>query len=225
MIDAVPKKRGPKADVLEALVKRVDGLEKQLQDGGSSTSTDKNPVSPTSPAQNHVEDSFLPDAPSSRRHTVDSSFTQIQPQSQVHQALPHQTSAYQTRPNPDQPQQQPSPPQNAILPDAMLDAYFARLHGKPFFVLDENSTRQRHQSAQLPVYLSMAIHALIVRLVPFFAWMSANRTGIPAPQAPRSRPPVWVWIMPSRRDASWILIIRRLRVFKRCFSSHRRFMP
>lgn len=29
--DAVPKKRGPKTDVLEALLKRVDGLEKRLQ--------------------------------------------------------------------------------------------------------------------------------------------------------------------------------------------------
>jgi hypothetical protein len=31
IIDAVPKKRGPKTDVLEALLKRIDGLEKQLQ--------------------------------------------------------------------------------------------------------------------------------------------------------------------------------------------------
>jgi hypothetical protein len=31
-VDAVPKKRGPKTDVLEALLKRVDGLEKRLKD-------------------------------------------------------------------------------------------------------------------------------------------------------------------------------------------------
>ncbi|BCS28956.1 transcription factor domain-containing protein [Aspergillus puulaauensis] len=49
------------------------------------------------------------------------------------------------------------------MPDAMLDAYFARLHGKPFFILDEASTRQRHQNGQLPVYLSMAIYALTLR--------------------------------------------------------------
>jgi hypothetical protein len=30
--DATPKKRGPKPDVLEALLKRMDGLEKRLQD-------------------------------------------------------------------------------------------------------------------------------------------------------------------------------------------------
>lgn len=32
VIDAVPKKRGPKTDVLEALLKRVDGLEAQLKE-------------------------------------------------------------------------------------------------------------------------------------------------------------------------------------------------
>ncbi|EGZ75774.1 hypothetical protein NEUTE2DRAFT_84578, partial [Neurospora tetrasperma FGSC 2509] len=30
--DAVPKKRGPKTDVLEALLKRVDGLEAKLKE-------------------------------------------------------------------------------------------------------------------------------------------------------------------------------------------------
>jgi hypothetical protein len=34
--DAVPKKRGPKTDVLEALLKRVDGLEKRLHTEGQS---------------------------------------------------------------------------------------------------------------------------------------------------------------------------------------------
>jgi hypothetical protein len=32
----VPKKRGPKTDVLEALLKRVDGLEKRLHSEGKS---------------------------------------------------------------------------------------------------------------------------------------------------------------------------------------------
>jgi hypothetical protein len=38
-LDAVPKKRGPKTDVLEALLKRVDGLEKRLKDEKKSDST------------------------------------------------------------------------------------------------------------------------------------------------------------------------------------------
>ena len=40
LIDAVPKKRGPKTDVLEALLKRVDGLERRLKE-------EKKPHSPS----------------------------------------------------------------------------------------------------------------------------------------------------------------------------------
>ena len=38
LVDAVPKKRGPKTDVLEALLKRVDGLERRLKDEKKSHS-------------------------------------------------------------------------------------------------------------------------------------------------------------------------------------------
>lgn len=39
--DAVPKKRGPKTDVLEALLKRVDGLEKRLHNEAKSETQEK----------------------------------------------------------------------------------------------------------------------------------------------------------------------------------------
>ncbi|OAA50741.1 Fungal specific transcription factor [Cordyceps fumosorosea ARSEF 2679] len=38
--DAVPKKRGPKTDVLEALLKRVDGLEAKLKEKNAEDGTD-----------------------------------------------------------------------------------------------------------------------------------------------------------------------------------------
>ena len=41
--DATPKKRGPKTDVLEALLKRVDGIERRLKD-------EKQPTSPVDEA-------------------------------------------------------------------------------------------------------------------------------------------------------------------------------
>lgn len=63
-------------------------------------------------------------------------------------------------PSPGNPQ---SAPQNGALSDVLLDAYFARLHGKPFYVLDEAGTRQRHQLNQLPVHLAMAISAMTLR--------------------------------------------------------------
>ncbi|KAL2833303.1 type I 3-dehydroquinase-domain-containing protein [Aspergillus cavernicola] len=122
--DAVPKKRGPKTDVLEALLKRVDGLEKRLQD-------DNHPLSPSSPVK--------PDLP---------------PPPVAFPLAPPPVPSYAHVHAHGQP---------GRMPDAMLDAYFARLHGKPFFILDETSTRQCHQSGQLPVHLSMAIYALTLR--------------------------------------------------------------
>jgi hypothetical protein len=47
--DAVPKKRGPKTDVLEALLKRVDGLEKRLRTEGERPDS-QSPSTPTKEA-------------------------------------------------------------------------------------------------------------------------------------------------------------------------------
>ncbi|KAJ5304719.1 uncharacterized protein N7443_004379 [Penicillium atrosanguineum] len=156
--DAVPKKRGPKTDVLEALLKRVDGLEKRLQD-------EKNPISPTSPEPTPDD---LPLGSQPRRNTIDASFNQYSPSdSQPTLSTPGSqnidTFARPTVHAPTSALSQPSPKQNGILSDVLLDAYFARLHGKPFFVLDEQSTRQRFQLNQLPAHLCMAICAMTVR--------------------------------------------------------------
>ena len=90
--DAVPKKRGPKTDVLEALVKRVDGLEKQLRheqddeqavsptekDEESANSPDLQPDPGPPPKRQRVETSGLNESASfsssSRRYYLQSSF-------------------------------------------------------------------------------------------------------------------------------------------------------
>ncbi|KAL5340023.1 type I 3-dehydroquinase-domain-containing protein [Aspergillus crustosus] len=137
--NAIPKKRGPKTDVLEALLKRVDGLEKRLRDDND------HPLSPSSPVK--------PDLPTLAAHS------HSHPHSHAHSHA-HAPSAFPLAPGPPLPYAHPQP---GRMPDAMLDTYFARLHGKPFFILDETATRQGHQSGQLPVYLSMAIYALTLR--------------------------------------------------------------
>jgi hypothetical protein len=45
----------------------------------------------------------------------------------------------------------------------LLDTYFGRIHGKPYHVFDEASTRQRMMSNQLPHHLSFAIFAVSAR--------------------------------------------------------------
>lgn len=54
-------------------------------------------------------------------------------------------------------------PTSPILPDLLLDTFFSRLHGKPYYILDEVVTRQKHQLGQLPPHLSMAIAAVSSR--------------------------------------------------------------
>lgn len=51
----------------------------------------------------------------------------------------------------------------ALAPDLLLDTYFARIHGKPYFILDEATTRQRLQANQLPSHLAFAIYAVSAR--------------------------------------------------------------
>lgn len=43
--DAVPKKRGPKTDVLEALLKRVDGLEAKLKEKNAEEGSSSDVIS------------------------------------------------------------------------------------------------------------------------------------------------------------------------------------
>ncbi|KKK17304.1 Zn(II)2Cys6 transcription factor [Aspergillus ochraceoroseus] len=144
--DAIPKKRGPKTDVLEALLKRVDGLEKRLQDDNL------HPLSPASPVKPSVDRPPPPQQQNQQHPSVSSSTPSfpIQSPTVLPGILPFTHS-------------QPPPLNPGRMPDAMLDAYFARLHGKPFFILDETSTRRQHQNGQLPVYLSMAIYSLTLR--------------------------------------------------------------
>ncbi|TAQ90951.1 hypothetical protein B7494_g689 [Chlorociboria aeruginascens] len=134
--DAVPKKRGPKTDVLEALLKRVDGLEKRLKDENKSHS-------PT--AEGAVEEEAMNGKRKSKRPQLDTSALE---ESAVHS--PTSPSA-------------PSPGM-VIQPDVLLDTYFTRCHGKAYHILDETTTRQRIQLNQVPSHLRDAIYGISARL-------------------------------------------------------------
>ncbi|KAH6713405.1 fungal-specific transcription factor domain-containing protein [Leptodontidium sp. 2 PMI_412] len=135
--DAVPKKRGPKTDVLEALLKRVDGLERRLKDEkksssdsneGGSAGDKESPNSDTKPKRPQLETANIP----------------------------NESAVYSPTPI-----SEPSPP--AVQPDVLLDTYFSRCHGKAYYILDETSTRQRMQLNQIPSYLVFAIYAVSAR--------------------------------------------------------------
>jgi hypothetical protein len=67
----VPKKRGPKTDVLEALLKRVDGLEKRLHTEGKSDDLSDLDPSTTQDSSNDSTINGPHPSPSQSRHPVD----------------------------------------------------------------------------------------------------------------------------------------------------------
>ncbi|KAK0635865.1 fungal transcriptional regulatory-like protein [Bombardia bombarda] len=138
--DAIPKKRGPKTDVLEALLKRVDGLEARLKEKGE-------PSTPTLEAVPHISSSDELDSAASTSNANMDDDKQTYP-----------TSMDITQDQDVGDQQSPG-----VQPDALLDTYFTRFHAKPFHILDESTLRQRLQLNQVPVYLLHAIYAVAAR--------------------------------------------------------------
>ncbi|KAH8156762.1 hypothetical protein CIB48_g11485 [Xylaria polymorpha] len=190
---AVPKKRGPKTDVLEALLKRVDGLEAQLKDqkkmSGNSKAAEEPPSANQEASNNNSEapaSGSTPPAPTAtsepqpKRAALDTTRT---PESGSDIAPYSPTIANESP---------PSMQSDTLL--ALVDTYFTRFHAKPYHILDETSVRQRMRLSQLPLYLVHAIYAVAARYTPHptgyqsavrmsedFASMSRNEIDIDVP--------------------------------------------
>ena len=76
-IDAVPKKRGPKTDVLEALLRRVDGLERRLKD-------EKNSDSPNEEVEVVTAEESANDKPRPKRRHLNTKDIPIEPPVDLH---------------------------------------------------------------------------------------------------------------------------------------------
>ncbi|OBR07555.1 Fungal specific transcription factor domain-containing protein [Colletotrichum higginsianum IMI 349063] len=148
--DAVPKKRGPKTDVLEALLKRVDGLEAKLKEKNAG---DKTPTTPTTAGVKDEDASRSDDAQEDDQNPNPKRL-----------ALDTKVDADESAVYSPAPASEPSPP--SVQPDALLDTYFTRFHSKPYHILDESSVRQRLQLNQLPNYLVHGIYAVAARYTP-----------------------------------------------------------
>lgn len=162
--DAIPKKRGPKTDVLEALLKRVNGLEKRLKDEKKSASPGASPASSESDkhgSHKSSEEAEKPPAP----HPPHPHSHPASPMLDFDFAEPimHPPPRSIPRPITSAP---PARREAMAFTSALLDTYFARLHDKPYYILDETATRQRLRDGRLPVFLIDAIHAVAIRYLP-----------------------------------------------------------
>ncbi|KAI4851282.1 hypothetical protein E4T44_02227 [Aureobasidium sp. EXF-8845] len=158
-VDAVPKKRGPKTDVLEALLKRVNGLEKRLKDEGKD---------PDEGTQEAIVAESVRDAvdkkPTKKAPTPPDALAPPVEAHQIQQQRPQPPQRHPSIGFPDQFVRQQAP--SALQNNTLLDAYFTRIHSKPYYILDEAATRQRWQTGQLPPSVINAIHAVTARFAP-----------------------------------------------------------
>ncbi|SPO06620.1 related to nitrate assimilation regulatory protein nirA [Cephalotrichum gorgonifer] len=145
--DAVPKKRGPKTDVLEALLKRVDGLEAKLKE--------KNSESPTTASTPDSRDGSLPEGATGAE--LDNN------ERQPKRLAVDTTDRVAEGNEPVMFSPIPGRPASPAQAEALLDTYFTRFHAKPYYILDESSVRQRLQLNQLPGFLVHAIYAVSSR--------------------------------------------------------------
>lgn len=156
--------------MLEALLKRVDGLEAKLKE------KKENPSSPSS--ENGLttteEESTTTVGDSTEMETKPKTVVETPraveiPESAVYSPSPSRCAKTGPQPNgqachgplTDQLCSASSPA--GVQADALLDTYFSRFHAKPFYILDESSVRQRLQLNQLPSYLVHAIYAVAAR--------------------------------------------------------------
>ncbi|KFY76577.1 hypothetical protein V498_09556 [Pseudogymnoascus sp. VKM F-4517 (FW-2822)] len=145
---AVPKKRGPKTDVLEALLKRVDGLERRLKDEKQLNSSKDSPSDPPSvppdTSSSAGTDTFPDHAPQQRPNLKTENIPEPTTESAIYTPTPSVQSP-------------------AVADDVLLDAYFGRAHGKPYFLLDEGVIRSRAQAGTAPTGLLLALYAVGAR--------------------------------------------------------------
>lgn len=129
--------------MLEALLKRVNGLEKRLKDEQKSASperetSDKPFETQGATAQHHHEVPLEP--------MPEPELPEIYPRTSISHIQPAMEAT--------------------AFNGALLDTYFTRLHNKPFYILDESATRLRLRDGRLPLFLVNAIHAVTIKYVP-----------------------------------------------------------
>lgn len=165
--DAVPKKRGPKTEVLEELLKRIDGLEKRLveseggggRDPASSSSPPVRRGSESADVEMRDDDSSQPGSQTSQgprrihQRTISTPPVMSPTIAGVQRARADSTStvgAMQMQADPD-------------LSPKLVDVFFRRINGKPYTFFHEPTFRNELAAGTLPMAVANAVCAAAVR--------------------------------------------------------------
>lgn len=146
--------------MLEALLKRVNGLEKRLKDENKPDAADELAIDDsTSTAPDATE--ATGEELTTGNATLQAAMPRVeQSQGQMHNEIPLQPAVVRRDSYAVATEGQAI---NASFTDTLIDTYFSRLHGKPYYILDEPATRQRWRDNQLPRYVVNAIHAVTIK--------------------------------------------------------------
>lgn len=174
--------------MLEALLKRVNGLEKKLKD-------EKTPDALEAALHEAGQDEQGGHEGESHPHPQ-----QHQPATEG--AVEEERRADETprielaQPPPPRPQAPPVARRSSqyegareaiAFTDALLDTFFSRLHNQPYYILDETATRNRLRDGHLPRYLVNAVHAVSIRYVPHLCGGPAGAARSSQDHASRAR--------------------------------------
>ncbi|KAI5802050.1 fungal-specific transcription factor domain-containing protein [Pyronema domesticum] len=165
---AVPKKRGPKTEVLEELLKRIDGLEKRLGESEGSNGGGRGSKSPGAESSNASSvASRRPAAATTAREPAAMSPPNIPAPSPPPPIIesPITTGAGGGGVSPVAIQTpQPAPPQTDYrLMQRLVEIFFERVNGKPYTLFHERMFRQDWQEGRVPSYVLDTICAVSVR--------------------------------------------------------------
>lgn len=142
--DATPKKRGPKSDILEALIRRIDGLEQRLRGRESSPSPKTALDSLVTAQKESPQQCWTTQTPTAVLPKYELACFKVRSSSVSHY---HRNSTL------------------TLDSQSLLNVYFSRIHGKPHFIVDPDA-RERG----IPQHQMLAMSALAIR----YAYIIAN---------------------------------------------------
>ncbi|TGZ77297.1 hypothetical protein EX30DRAFT_398625, partial [Ascodesmis nigricans] len=166
--DAVPKKRGPKTEVLEELTKRIEWLERKLVeteagrggemvDGGNQPEALLEQQSSQSPPR-HGVDQRTAESPARRRGSNTESGPIPSPPPPILAPSRPRTASTSTAPD--------ISTTNIALVPRLVDVFFSRINGKPYNFFHEPSFRASFSAGTLPAGVINAVCAAAVRYIP-----------------------------------------------------------
>ncbi|EWC44776.1 hypothetical protein DRE_06414 [Drechslerella stenobrocha 248] len=157
--DAVPRKRGPKTELLEDLLRRIGHLEKRLEDKNSGSGEDdiKTSDEPPATADSNDSSSTVVISPPLTTATLLQTAKDGPGLSHGEEAVYFEQEVSELAPTPI------SLDMDANFVPHLVDVYFGRVNKKPYSYIHEKTFRGRVQDGSLPQHLLNAICATSIR--------------------------------------------------------------